>query len=112
MQWLTALNLGALALLALLAFGLRAGQRSNFIPFIAQRAGSDPLPVALAAALVGAFFAFGGWWEIPKLGGEARDPAGTLPRALALGVTIVTVVYVLPGPAFLYLVQLSRVATG
>ncbi len=112
MQWLTALKLGALALLALLAFGLRAGQWSNFIPFIAQRAGSDPLPVALAAALVGAFFAFGGWWEIPKLGGEARDPARTLPRALALGVTIVTVIYVLTSTVFLYLVPLDRVTSG
>jgi len=112
MQWLTALKLGALALLALLAFGLRAGQWSNFIPFIAQRAGSDPLPVALAAALVGAFFALVGWWEILKLGGEARDPARTLPRALALGVTIVTVIYVLTSTVFLYLVPLDRVTSG
>ncbi len=94
-QWLTALKLGALGLIAILALALGAGSWSHFVPFVAQRAGSDPLPGALAPALVGAFFAFGGWWEIAKLGGEARDPARTLPRALALGVAGVTVVYIL-----------------
>ena len=112
MQWLTALKLGALALIAVLAFALHAGNWANFLPFIAQRAGSDPLPGALAPALVGAFFAFGGWWEIPKLAGEARDPAYTLPRALALGVGIVTAIYILTSAVFLYLVPLERVTSG
>src|SRR6266508_3132123 len=112
MQWLTALKLGALGLIAVLALVMRAGQWSNFVPFVAQRAGSDPLPGALAPALVGAFFAFGGWWEIAKLGGEAQDPARTLPRALALGVAAVTVVYILTSAVFLYLVPLERVTSG
>jgi APA family basic amino acid/polyamine antiporter len=112
MRWLTALKLGALALIALLALGLGLGHWSNFVPFVAQRAGSDPLPGALAPALVGAFFAFGGWWEISKLAGEARDPARTLPRALAIGVSVITVVYVLTSMVFLYLVPLEQVTSG
>jgi len=111
MQWLTAIKLGALALIAILALALGAGSWSHFVPFVAQRAGSDPLPGALAPALVGAFFAFGGWWEIAKLAGEARDPARTVPRALALGVAAVTVVYVLTSAVFLYLVPLERVTS-
>src|SRR2546426_10283801 len=112
MQGLTALKLGALALIAVLAFALHAGSWSNLVPFVAQRAGSDPLPVALAAGLVGAFFAFGGWWEIPKLAGGGRDPSRPLPRALALGVTIVTGIYIVPSAVFLYLVPLERVTSG
>jgi len=112
MQGLTALKLGALALIAVLAFSLHAGSWSNFVPFVAQHPGSDPLPGALAPALVGAFFAFGGWWEISKLAGEARDPARTLPRALALGVTIVTGIYIVTSAVFLYLVPLERVTSG
>src|SRR3989449_7971954 len=112
MQWLTALNLGSLGLIAVLALALRAGSWSNLVPFVAQRAGSDPLPVALAAGLVGAFFAFGGWWEIPKLAGEAREPARTVPRALAIGVAIITAIYVLTSAVFLYLVPLDRVTSG
>jgi APA family basic amino acid/polyamine antiporter len=112
MQWLTALKVGALAALAVLAFALGAGSWSHFVPFVAQRAGSDPLPGALAPALVGAFFAFGGWWEIAKLAGEARDPARTVPRALALGVAAITLIYILTSAVFLYLVPLERVTSG
>lgn len=112
MQWLTALKLGALALIALLALLLGAGSWSHFLPFVAQRAGSDPLPGALAPALVGAFFAFGGWWEIAKLAGEARDPTRTVPRALALGVAVITLVYIVTSAVFLYLVPLERVTSG
>jgi APA family basic amino acid/polyamine antiporter len=112
MQWFTALKLGALGLIAVLALALHAGDWSNFVPFIAQRAGSDPLPGALAPALVGAFFAFGGWWEISKLAGEARDPARTVPRALAIGVTAVAAIYILTSAVFLYLVPLEHVTSG
>jgi len=112
MQWLTALKLGALCLIAVLALVMQAGQWPNFVPFVAQRAGSDPLPGALAPALVGAFFAFGGWWEISKLSGEARDPARTVPRALAIGVAIITAIYILTSAVFLYLVPLDRVTSG
>jgi basic amino acid/polyamine antiporter, APA family len=112
MQWLTALKLAAFALIALLAPVIGAGDWSHFVPFVAQRAGSDPLPGALAPALVGAFFAFGGWWEIAKLAGEARDPARTVPRALALGVAAITLVYIVISAVFLYLVPLERVTSG
>jgi len=112
MQWLTAFKIGALALIAVLALALGAGHWSNFVPFVAQRAGSDPLPAALAPAIVGAFFAFGGWWEIGKLAGEAREPARTFPRALAIGVLAVTGIYILTSAVFLYLVPLERVTSS
>lgn len=112
MQALTAVKLGALGLIAVLAFALGAGHWAHFSPFVAQHPGSDPLPGALAPALVGAFFAFGGWWEISKLAGEARDPARTVPRALALGVAIVTAIYILTSAVFLYLVPVERVSSG
>ncbi len=112
MRWLTALKLGALGLIAILALALGLGDWAHFAPFVAQHPGSDPLPAALAAALVGAFFAFGGWWEISKLAGEATDPARTVPRALAIGVSMVTGVYMLTSAIFLYLVPLERVTSG
>ena len=112
MQWLTALKLGALALIAVLALVLRAGSWSNFVPFAAQRPGADPLPGAFAPALVFAFFAFGGWWEIPKLAGEARDPSRTVPRALAIGVSLITAIYILTSAVFVYLVPLEQVRPG
>jgi APA family basic amino acid/polyamine antiporter len=112
MRWLTGLKLGALAAIAVLALALGAGDWSHFVPFVGQRAGSDPLPGALAPALVGGFFAFGGWWEVSKMTGEARDPGRTMPRALAFGVVTVTAVYVVTSAVFFYLVPPERVTSG
>jgi APA family basic amino acid/polyamine antiporter len=112
MEGLTTLKIGALVLLALVALVLERGHWSNFVPLAAQHAGSDPLPGAFAPALLGAFFAFGGWWEISKLAGEAADPARTMPRALAFGVAAVTGLYILTSAVFLYLVPLERVTSG
>jgi APA family basic amino acid/polyamine antiporter len=112
MQWLMMLKVGALALIALFALVFHAGSLSHFVPFIAQRPGSDPLPGALAPAMIGGFFAFGGWWEITKLGGEAKDPVRTVPRALALGVIAVTAIYILTSAVFWYLVPLDQVTSG
>jgi APA family basic amino acid/polyamine antiporter len=112
MRWLTVLKLGFLGFLVLWGFGLRLGDWSNFLPFVAQRSGSAPLSMALAGGMVAAFFSFGGWWEVNKVAGEVRDPARTLPRALALGVLTVTLVYILTSAVFMYLVPVERVTSG
>jgi APA family basic amino acid/polyamine antiporter len=111
-RWLTLLKLSLLFFILLWGFGLRLGDWSHFTPFVSQRAGSSPLAGALAVGLVAAFFSFGGWWDLSKLGGEARDPERTFPRALTFGVLIVTAVYVLTSAAFVYLVPPERVTSG
>ncbi len=111
-RWLTILKLGLLALVIIWGFGSRAGDWSNFQPLMAQRPGSAPLLGALAGGIVGAFFSFGGWWDLSKLAGEVRDPEHTLPRALIYGVTILTAVYILTSAVFMYLVPLERVTSG
>ena len=111
-SWLTILKLSLLGLLIIWGFGLRLGHWSNFTPLVAQRPGSEPLFGALAGGLVGAFFSFGGWWDLSKLAGEVRDPERTLPQALIYGVTVLTVVYILTSAAFIYLVPLEQVTSG
>jgi APA family basic amino acid/polyamine antiporter len=112
MRWLAILKLGLLLLIALWGLGLRLGDWSNFLPFVDQRRGSEPLMGALAGALVAAFFSFGGWWDASKIAGEVREPSRTLPRALAFGVISVTLVYLLTSAVFIYLVPLERVTSG
>ncbi|MDQ3685161.1 MAG: amino acid permease, partial [Acidobacteriota bacterium] len=112
MRWLTALKLGSLLIIFLWALVFQLGDSSNFMPFVAQRAGSAPPLEALAGAFVAAFFSFGGWWDVSKLAGEVRDPERTLPRALVYGVIIVTLVYILTSAVFIYLVPLERVTSG
>jgi APA family basic amino acid/polyamine antiporter len=109
---LMVLKLGLLAFILAWGFGLQLGDWSNFTPFTAQRPNSDPLIAGLAAGLIGAFFSFGGWWDLNKLAGEVRDPARTLPRALSYGVLIVTLVYILITAVFIYLVPLGQVTSG
>ena len=111
LRWATWLKLGLLALLVFWALAFRLGSWPNFLPFVGQRAGSLPLAPALAAAMVGAFFSFGGWWEVSKIAGEVRDASRTLPRAMLLGVLLVTAAYVLVSGVFLYLVPLEKVTS-
>lgn len=112
MRLLTVLKLGLLAVIVLWGFVMRLGDWSNFIPFTTQHAGSAPLFGALAGGMVAAFFSFGGWWDVSKLAGEVRQPSRTLPRALAYGVSIVTIVYILTSAVFIYLVPMEQATSG
>jgi basic amino acid/polyamine antiporter, APA family len=84
-----------------------AGDSGHFLPFFARAADAPPLVPALAGAIISAFFAFGGWWETSKLGGEIEDAPRNLPRALAIGVLVITLLYVSVSAVFLYLVPLA-----
>jgi basic amino acid/polyamine antiporter, APA family len=108
---LAALKLGLLGFIIVWGFSMGHGDWSNLSPFWTQRPGSDPLLNALAGALVASFFSFGGWWDVSKIAGETRDPERTLPRALMLGVSIVTVVYIAISAVFLYLVPPAQIAS-
>ena len=88
------------------------GDWSHFEPFFARRPGSPPLLPALAGAIVSGFFSFGGWWEASKLAGEVEDAPRNLPRALALGVLTVAMLYVAVSAVFLFLVPLEAVSRG
>jgi APA family basic amino acid/polyamine antiporter len=106
---LSVLKLGVLAAIGVWGFGLGLGRWSNFRPFIARPPGSEPLSDALVGGLMAAFFSMAGWWDASKVAGEVRDPRRTLPRALLLGVTIVTLAYITISAVFWYLVPLDRV---
>ena len=111
LRWTTWLKLGLLGFLTIWAFTFHAGSWSNFAPFVARRPGSLPLAPALGIGVVGAFFSFGGWWDVGKIAGEVRDPGRTLPRALLYGMLVVTAVYVVVSAVFLYLVPLDKVTS-
>ncbi len=106
------LKLGLLAFVVLWGVAFQLGDWSNFTPFVARHTNSTPFIGALAGGLIGAFFSFAGWWDLGKLAGEVKNPGRTLPRALTLGVIIVTIVYILTSFAFVYLVPLKQVTSG
>jgi basic amino acid/polyamine antiporter, APA family len=108
---LTALKVLALLLVVAAAFTIGDGTWANMTPFTGRRPGAPPIFEALALGLVGTFFSFGGFWEASRVAGEMRDPARTLPLALAAGVAAVTAIYLLTSAAFMYLVP-SHQATS
>ena len=101
---MTAVKLGTLGGIILLAFAAGQGEWAHFSGATARPAAAPPLGEALALGLVGVFFSFGGFWEASRIAGEVRDPRRTLPRALVLGVATVTGVYLMTTAAFIYLV--------
>ena len=111
-RWLTFVKVALLLFIVVWGFGAGRGDYSNFKPFFAQREGSLPLTAALAGAFVNAFFSFGGWWDLSKLGEEVREPSRNLPRAYTYGLLVVVALYVLTSAAFVYLVPAERVAAG
>ena len=60
-------------------------------------------------AVSAGLFAFGGWHMVTYAAGETRKPERTIPRALLLGVLIVTACYIALNAAYLYLLPLDRV---
>lgn len=109
---LTFIKIGLLLLIVFWGFGSGRGDWGRLLPQPGDLDAARLGVPALAGALVAAYFSFGGWWNAAKLSGEVRDPQRTLPRALALGVAIVTTLYVLTSAVFMYLVPVDRLVLG
>ncbi len=109
---LAVLKITALVFLILWGVLGRFGDWGNLLPFAQQRPGSAPLMTGVAGGMLAGFFSFGGWWDLSKMGGEVREPQRTLPRAIAFGVCVVTLLYVSTSIAFMYLVPLEEVTSG
>lgn len=103
---LTTLKLVTLAVIIVYGFGSGLGNWSHFTPFISMP--QDKMG-AFAGGLMGAFFAFAGWWEVTRIAGEVKDAHRNIPRALIMGILIITCFYVLTSLAFFYLVHPSQI---
>src|SRR5215203_1264539 len=80
---LTILKIATLAFIIFYGFAGGFGDWQNFTPFFAV---PEDAFGALAGGVVGAFFAFAGWWEVTRVAGEVENPQKNLPRALFIGI--------------------------
>jgi APA family basic amino acid/polyamine antiporter len=64
----------------------------------------------ILTALVGVLFSMGGWHHASYLSGETINPQKNVPRAMFLGVLIVTLVYLLVNIAYLLLLPTETIA--
>ena len=70
--------------------------------------GVDDFLLAVAAGL----FAFGGWHMVTYNAEETVDPERTIPRALMLGILIVTACYLALNAVYFYLLPVATVASS
>ena len=106
MNLTTVAKYGALAALVLLAFTAGQGSVSHFTP--AWHGGLDLS--LMGTALIAIMWTYDGWADLSFVGGEVRDPARTMPRALILGTGAIVLVYLLLNVAYIYLVPLPEMA--
>jgi APA family basic amino acid/polyamine antiporter len=90
MRWTAAAKLAAVA--SFVGFAIVRWMENPPAPV----ASAVPLtPAVVAPAVIAAFFAFGGWWDLGRMSEEVERPSRTLPRAMLGGVMLVAAIYVL-----------------
>lgn len=110
----TAAKYGALVLMGLLGFLAGAGDWAHFgaapvasgTGVLAGQGGS--MASLVVAALIPVMWTYDGWADLSFMGGEVKDPARTLPRALIIGTALIVAVYLLMNFAYLYLVPIEE----
>ena len=111
---LTILKVGAIV--AIIAAVFTIGPRHApvvSVDIATTPAGSAPSALSVrtfALALVAGLFAFGGWHMVTYAAEETRDPERTIPRALVVGVLIVTGCYVALNAAYFHVLSPGAIA--
>ena len=112
---LTAIKTGALA--ALILLGLTIGRHAealaaNFGTNFWATGGVAVGVAAVGAAMVGSLFSMDAWNNVGFAGSELKQPERDLPLAMAAGVLIVTVLYLLANVAYLNVLPAGAIATA
>ena len=89
--------------------------------------GTHPLPVqtlhhvdspnlpflkALGLALIAASFSYGGYQQTINFGGEVRNPSRTIPRGIAIGITVIIVLYLSLNFVYTEVIGFERLKTS
>ena len=69
-----------------------------------------PKPDAAAAAFLPVYFAYSGWYAAIFIGGEIKNPAKAVPRALVVGTAGVTLLYLIMCVGFLAVFDMPSLA--
>ncbi|MCG6957710.1 MAG: amino acid permease [Gemmatimonadetes bacterium] len=101
-------------IIAIIAVGLAMGGEAHqaVVASAAPPPGGGMSLSAFGVALVAGLFAFGGWHMVTYTAEETHDPRKTLPRALVIGMVLVTLLYIALNAIYLYLLPFHEVATS
>lgn len=107
----TFLKTGALVALIGAAFGISRGHISNFRTVVP--AGIEgPMLTAFGLAVIATLWAYSGWENVTTVAEELRVPERTIPRALFIGIGIVTILYVTTNVAYHFVLPMNGVAAA
>jgi basic amino acid/polyamine antiporter, APA family len=106
----TAGKLAAVAIIVVVGFGVGSRLPEHF-----QRGAATVEAVSVHGfllAVIAGLFAFGGWHVVTYTAEETVKPEQTIPRALVIGILIVTACYVALNAVYFYVLPLDRIMTS
>lgn len=106
----TAFTIGKVgAVVLMIAIGFALGPSAPAPPAPTPLTNSAITAGGFALALIAGLFAYGGWHMVAYAAEETLDPERTIPRALLIGIGVVTASYLLLNGAYLYVLPLETV---
>ena len=106
----TVLKLSGIAFLIVAGIGWGTNRSFDFSAPLALQ--GSTLGGALAAAMVGALWSYGGWQHASYAAGEAQDPRRTIPFAMVTGAIVVVIVYVLANLAYMLTLPVAAIGAS
>ncbi|MFH1506954.1 MAG: amino acid permease [Candidatus Omnitrophota bacterium] len=109
-NFLTMINISALVSIILFGIIFQKGSISHFQPttFVLDK----NILSLLGLALIPILWTYGGWHENTFVAEETRDAARTLPQALIIGVSLITVLYLAVNFLYIYLMPVTEMANS
>jgi APA family basic amino acid/polyamine antiporter len=105
----TVLKISAIVAIIIVAFTL--GPREPVVAAATPAHAAPPFTFSqFPLAVVAGLFAFGGWHMVTYAAEETREPEKTIPRALFLGVLVVTGCYIALNAAYFHLLSPDKIA--
>lgn len=105
-------GLAGLILLGLTIYRNPEVWTANISSFWGTAPWTSAVLVAAGAAMVGSLFSSDAWNNVTFAAAEVREPTKNLPRALAMGTMLVTLLYLLANVAYLNLLPFQGDAAG
>lgn len=105
-----ALVIKLLPLAAIVLLGFMHSDGTNFSLFPVVAGPHHQFWTALGNALLATMFAYDGWIHVGNIAGEMKNPRKDLPRAIAIGLTIIMIVYMLVNAVFFWVLPISSIA--
>lgn len=81
-------------IIVIIISGIIMGDQHSFSPFLPDASANVNMGSGFSAALLGVLFGYEGWIAVSNLSGELKNPRKDYPKAIFLGIMIITIAYI------------------